>query len=96
MESNCRIKIPIGSSSSCLFKLIGQLCTSLDEGYVISCITLPGTNEYSIMVDIIDSNDCNECQTVFGDEAIARDIFIRWFSTMVKEYSNQNLIISLP
>ena len=51
-----------------------QLRTSLDEGYIINCVTHPATstNEYSTMVDLINPNDGKECMiTVFGEEAIA-------------------------
>jgi hypothetical protein len=81
MYSNCKVKIPINSFTSCLFKSIGQLCTSLDAGYVISCITHPATstNEYSTMVDL-DPNEDKECLiTVFGDETIALLEFIEKF-----------------
>jgi hypothetical protein len=68
------VKRPIKPSSSSFFKSIAQLCTSLDEGYIINCVTHPATstNEYSTMVDLINPNDGKECMiTVFGEEAIA-------------------------
>lgn len=53
MDSNCRIKIPINSASSCLFKSIGQLCTSLYESYVISCITHQLPVLTSLLLEIV-------------------------------------------
>jgi hypothetical protein len=82
VDSNCKVKKPFKSSSSLsLFKSIVQICTSLNEGYMISCITHPSTstNEYSTMVALIDPNDSKECLiTVFGDEAIALSEFVEW------------------
>jgi hypothetical protein len=80
VDSNCKVKKPFKSSSSLsLFKSIVQICTSLNEGYMISCITHPSTstNEYSTMAVLIDPNDSKECLiTVFGDEAIALSEFV--------------------
>jgi ribulose bisphosphate carboxylase small subunit len=79
MDSNCKVKTSFKSLS--LFKSIVQLRTSLNEGYMISCITHPATstNEYSTMIDLIDPNDGKECLiTVFGDEAIALSEFVEW------------------
>ena len=77
-----RVKKSFKSSSSLsLFKSIVQLRASLNEGYMISCITHPATstNEYSTMIDLIDPNDGKECLiTVFGDEAIALSEFVEW------------------
>jgi hypothetical protein len=82
VDSNCKVKKPFKSSSSLsLFKSIVQICTSLNEGYMISCITHPSTstNEYSTMVALIYPNDSKECLiTVFGDEAIALSEFVEW------------------
>lgn len=74
LDSSRMVKRPIKQSSSSFFKSIAQLCTSLDEGYIINCVTHPATstNEYSTMVDLINPNDGKECMiTVFGEEAIA-------------------------
>jgi hypothetical protein len=74
LDSRRMAKIPTKTSSSSFFKSIAQLCTSLDEGYIINCVTHPATstNEYSTMVDLINPNDGKECMiTVFGEEAIA-------------------------
>jgi hypothetical protein len=74
LDSRRMAKIPTKTSSSSLFKSIAQLRTSLDEGYIINCVTHPATstNEYSTMVDLINPNDGKECMiTVFGEEAIA-------------------------
>jgi hypothetical protein len=80
VDSNCKVKTPFKSSFSLsLFKSIAQLRTSLNEGYMISCITHPATstNEYSTMVDLVDPNDGKErLITVFGDEAIALSEFV--------------------
>ena len=82
VDSNCKVKTPFKSSFSLsLFKSIAQLRTSLNEGYMISCITHPATstNEYSTMVDLVDPNDGKErLITVFGDEAIALSEFVEW------------------
>jgi hypothetical protein len=81
VDSNCKVKTSKSSSSLSFFKSIVQLRTSLNEGYMISCITHPATstNEYSTMVDLIDPNDGKECLiTVFGDEAIALSEFVEW------------------
>jgi hypothetical protein len=82
VDSNCEVKKPFKSSSSLsLFKSIVQICTSLNEGYMISCITHPytSTNEYCTMVVLIDPNDSKECLiTVFADEAIALSEFVEW------------------
>ena len=74
LDSRRMAKIPTKTSSSSLFKSIAQLRTSLDEGYIINCVTHPATstNEYSTMVDLINPNDGKECMIrVFGEEAIA-------------------------
>lgn len=74
LDSRRTVKRPIKPSSSSFFKSIAQLRTSLDEGYIINCVTHPATstNEYSTMVDLMNPNDGKECMiTVFGEEAIA-------------------------
>ena len=63
--------------SSPFFKSIVQSRISMDEDYIISCVTHPNTkaNEYSSMVDLINPNDDMECMiTFFGEEVTTLEL----------------------